>query len=85
MFDAFNVYRADLALLVDPTPQYTQDPLLPLAAQFRGEPNPFKLDGFLPPLGQGVFYLVTGVVGGVESSLGFDSFSIERANDWACP
>ena len=56
-----------------------------VAAQFCGELNPFKLDGFLPPLGEGVHYLVTGVLGGVESSLGFDSSGSERPNDWACP
>ena len=71
----------DLALL----PQYSQDPAGTMADQFCGELNPFRLDGFLPPLGQGVHYLVTGVVGVVESSLGLDSLGFERANDWACP
>ena len=56
-----------------------------MADQFCGEPDPFKLDEFLPPLGRGVHYMVTGVLGGVESSLGLDSLGFERANGWACP
>ena len=81
IYDSFNLYRANLDLL----PQYTQNPTLPLADRFCGELTPFKLDPFIPLVGEQVFYLVTGVAGGVESSLGVDSDGFERPNDWPCP
>jgi hypothetical protein len=84
VYDTFNLYRGDTSLIA--TEGYTQDPLtVPNATQFCGEPTAFKLDSFVPPLGGIVHYLVTGVVGGVESSLGFDGASGQRPNDWSCP
>jgi hypothetical protein len=80
VYGSFNLYRGDLLLL----PQYTQDPTTSLAAQFCGEPNSFKLDSYLPPVGRVVHYLVTGVADG-ETGLGVDSSGSLRPHDWPCP
>jgi hypothetical protein len=37
-----------------------------------------------PPLGQGVFYMVTGIASGQEGSLGADSNGSERPNSNPC-
>ena len=42
-------------------------------------------DEFEPGAGDVVFYLVTGVAGSVESSLGNNSLGQLRANDVPCP
>ena len=38
-----------------------------------------------PPGGVGAYFLVTGMAGGVENSLGSDSAGDERPNDAPCP
>jgi hypothetical protein len=39
----------------------------------------------VPPVGQAVFYFVTGIAGGVEGSLGTDSAGNPRPNTHSCP
>jgi len=84
-FFSFNEYRGDLAGLRQ-TGLYTQDPALyPLASQNCGLFDPYTPDGPDPGLGQGIFYLVTGMSGGVENSLGTDSAGAARPNSNPCP
>jgi hypothetical protein len=81
----FNAYRGDLGVLLA-TGIYTQEPGSNfLAARRCGTPTPEWLDG--TPLGSAevVFYLVTGVSGGVEWSLGADSEGEPRLNTSPCP
>ena len=63
----------------------TQDPTTPNADRFCGLLQNQINDVFVPVAGQPVYYLVTGVSGGVESSLGQDSGGVERPNGWPCP
>ncbi len=86
--DQFNVYRGSLDLLFA-TGVYTQDPGgEPLAAQFCAvlpSEVPFD-DGFSPPAGAGVFYLVTmELAGEVVGGLGTDSTGLDRPNTMPCP
>jgi hypothetical protein len=83
VYDTFNLYRGDLDLLRS-NQLYTQDPSAALADRFCGWTTSSATDGYLPPVGGGVFYLVTGV-DVAESSLGFDSSGNERPNLHACP
>jgi hypothetical protein len=84
VYDTFNLYRGDTSLIA--TEGYAQDPVgVQNADRFCGELNSFMLDSFVPPLGSTVHYLVTGVVGGIESSLGRDWLGMERPGTWACP
>jgi hypothetical protein len=84
-FDSFNEYRGDLAVLRGQH-LYTQDPAtVPLAARNCGLGATSVFDGPNPPVGRGVFFLVTGIRSGVEGSLGTDSTGQERPNDHPCP
>lgn len=84
-FDHYNIYRGDLAVL-RASGVYTQDPQkVPLANRLCGLTSPSAPDGFTPEPGQAVFYLVTGVAGGIEGSLGTDSAGVERPNTNPCP
>jgi hypothetical protein len=84
-FDSFNLYRGDLARLKS-NGEHTQDPTtVPLAARFCGLATPSVNDGVVPPVGQAVFYLVSGVANGVEGSLGSDSAGQPRSNPHPCP
>jgi hypothetical protein len=84
-FFRFNQYRGDLAGLRE-AGLYTQDPAMyPLAIQNCGLLDPYTLDGPDPVVGQGVFYLVTGVSGGIESGLGTNSGGAARLNSHPCP
>jgi hypothetical protein len=47
--------------------------------------NTWYLDLGAVPSGTGAFYLVTGISGGVESSLGTTSAGITRPNTAPCP
>ncbi|ANM28674.1 hypothetical protein ABI59_02155 [Acidobacteria bacterium Mor1] len=73
--DAYHLYRGSLAVLAG-SGSYIQDPATePLAAQFcelSGGDLPFA-DSYIPPVNEGVFYLVTLRVGGWEGPLGIDS------------
>lgn len=81
---SFNLYRGDLDTL-RMSAEYTQYPLVEHSARFCDLPPDFCPDGFVPPAGKGVFYLVTGVNGTGESALGEDSFGRERPNTNPCP
>ena len=84
-FDHYNLYRGNLAVL-KATGVYTQDPqLVPSASRQCGLATPSATDGFNPGRGQAVFYLVTGIAGGIEGSLGTDSAGTERINSNPCP
>jgi hypothetical protein len=86
-FEWFNIYRGDLAVL-KATGIYTQDPAtVPLAAQGCGFGfgDSSAEDYVMPPLGQGVFYLLTGTHNGVEGSLGTNSAGVPRPNANPCP
>jgi hypothetical protein len=83
--DRYNLYRGDLAVLKS-TGIYTQDPqLVPLASRQCGLATPSATDGFNPGRGRAVFYLVTGVAGGTEGTLGTDSAGNVRVNSYPCP
>jgi N-acetylneuraminic acid mutarotase len=84
-FESFNWYRGDLAVLKT-SGIYTQDPgTVPLAARECGLSVPQTTDGFAPPVGAGVFFLITGVHAGVEGDLGTDSAGAPRPNTNPCP
>jgi hypothetical protein len=84
-FESFNIYRGDLAVL-KATGIYTQDPAeVPLAAQGCEFLEASVVDDVVPPLGQGVFYLLTGTHNGVESTLGTNSAGVTRPNTNPCP
>jgi N-acetylneuraminic acid mutarotase len=86
-FESFNIYRGDLAVL-KATGIYTQDPAtVPLAIQGCGFGfgQSSVVDDVMPPPGQGVFYLVTGVHNGFEGTLGTDSAGVTRPNTHPCP
>jgi thrombospondin type 3 repeat protein len=85
IFGSFNVYRGDLGILRS-TGEYTQDPaLVPLAGRNCGIVGS-SLTG-VPGLGVGqtMFFLVTGLAGGVEGSLGTTSGGTQRPNTHPCP
>ena len=57
----------------------------PLAGKVCGTLSDSYPDPIVPMTGTGAFYLVTGVTGGVESSLGTDSKNTPRPNTNPCP
>src|SRR5262249_6598683 len=84
-YTAFSEYRGDLEVL-RLQGLYTQDPqTTPLATTNCDLPDPFVADGIDPPTGKAIFYLVTGVRNGVESSLGTNSAGATRPNAHPCP
>ena len=84
-FDLFNLYRGDLATLRSGGP-YTQNPASTAgAARFCGLTVVSMSDTYVPTRGKAVFYLVTGVAGGIEGSLGTNSSGNPRPNDNPCP
>jgi hypothetical protein len=84
-FDAFNLYRGDLAILKS-SGLCTQDPnVVPLADRQCGLSDVSTIDVADPPVGKGVFFLVTGMHLGVEGSLGTNSAGVQRANANPCP
>lgn len=83
-FDSWNTYRGDLAVLQDEG-LYTQDSAVhALAGQQCDSSAAWWQDLDPLPPGSVVFYLTTGLSGGVESSLGEDSSGVERANANPC-
>lgn len=83
-FDAWNLYRGDLAVL-RATGIYTQQPgSNPLAARECGLLVPFRPDGTTPEPGGLAFYLVTGSGMEGESDLGPGVEGAERPNTAAC-
>jgi len=84
-YTTWNSYRGSLAAL-RVSGLYTQAPgSNPLAARDCGLSDPYVLDPVVPSPGEVTFTLVTGVAGGVESSLGTDSAGVPRANASPCP
>jgi hypothetical protein len=84
-FETFNWYRGDLSVL-KVSGLYTQDPnTVPLAGRDCGLADGYTFDFSDPPVGKVVFFLVTGVHLGVESSLGSNSAGVLRANANPCP
>ena len=84
-FTTWNVYEGDLDVL-RATGTYTQAPgSNALAIRACGLLNPWVDDVPPPPAGTVKFALVTGVAGGVESSLGTNSAGVPRANANPCP
>jgi hypothetical protein len=84
-FDAFNLYRGDLATLRDYWFAYTQDPAWgPAGGRFCGLTEARAGDAHLPAPGKVTYYLVAGVAGGIEGTLGADSQGRERVNAYSC-
>jgi hypothetical protein len=82
---AYNLYRSSRARLIA-NGEYTQDPMVePEAAHFCGVFGTHVNDTSLPPAGHVYLYLVTNIVGGVESSLGNKSNGTPRLNAHPCP
>jgi len=84
VYDDFNLYRGDLLVLLGGG-DYTQDPVAVNVDRQCGLTSSAANDTFLPAAGQAVFYLVTGVSGLVESSLGEDGAGNSRPNANSCP
>jgi len=84
-YTTWNSYRGSLAVL-RATGQYTQAPgSNTLAAHDCGVSDPYVFDIDVPGPGEVAFNLVTGVAGGVESSLGTNSAGVRRPNANPCP
>jgi hypothetical protein len=84
-FASWNVYEGDLGVL-RATATYTQAPgSNALAIRVCGTENTWVDDVTPPPAGKVKFTLVTGVVEGVEGSLGTNSAGVPRANTNPCP
>ena len=83
-FETYNIYRGDLEALRT-TGEYTQDPLVvPLAFRTCDHVLSQMPDDFAPPVGSGVFYLVSGRENFVEGDLGFDGEGQLRPNQAPC-
>ena len=84
-YTTWNSYRGSLSVL-RATGKFTQAPgSNPLAARACGVSDPYVFDADIPAPGDVAFNLVTGVAGGVESSLGTNSAGVPRANANPCP
>ncbi len=84
-YNRWNVYKGSIAVL-RATGNYTQLPgSNPLAAKVCGQTNSWYTDLTSQPAGSAAFYLVTGVSGTSESSLGVDTRGSSRTNTNPCP
>ncbi len=85
MFDTFNLYRGPVDLLQASVPTiYTHPPSTRRADRICRLSAAMATDGFIPGIGEAVYYLVTGV-SGIEFDLGENSSGIPRPNDNPCP
>jgi hypothetical protein len=84
VYESFNLYRGALEVLRAAGP-YTQDPSAPGAGRWCGLTTSTASDGYLPAVGQAVYYLVSGVAAGVEGSLGPGPDGNQRPNAHPCP
>jgi hypothetical protein len=85
VYTSFHLYRGDLALLRS-TGEAIQDPgTVAAAARFCDLGTNGHGDGYTPPPGEGVLYLVTGDDGVSESTPGQGSDGLPRRNDYPCP
>jgi len=84
-YDHWNVYRGSIMALRS-NKNYTQTPgTNPMAGKICGQTETYYVDLQTFNPGAAVFYLVTGVAGGVESSLGVDAYGVPRVNSNPCP
>jgi len=84
-FTTWNVYKGSI-LVLRSTGVYTQAPgSNTLAAKVCGTTSSSYVDSASQPSGRAAFYLVTGTLGGVESSLGTTSTNVPRPNTNPCP
>jgi hypothetical protein len=84
-FTLWNSYRGSLTTL-RATGDYTQAPgSTSLAAHNCGVSDVYVFDADVPGPGEVAFNLVTGLAGGIESSLGTNSAGVPRANANPCP
>jgi uncharacterized repeat protein (TIGR01451 family) len=80
----YNLYRGSQSVL-RATGQYTQDPAsVDGAARFCGISDLQTSDGYVPPVGQVVFYMVTSDNGMAEGTLGETSAGVPRPNHHPC-
>ena len=80
----YHLYRGDLAV-VRSGGSFAQDPASSsLAERVCWLTDTSYQDGFVPPAGETVFYLVTMDNGTSEESLGSDSDGVTRPNDYPC-
>lgn len=73
-----------LTLADDPVRRYAQESGLAGSDRFCALPTNIFNDPYLPPLGEMVFYVVTGSDGLVESSMGVDSLGNTWLNGLPC-
>ena len=84
-YTTWHSYRGSLSVL-RATGKFTQVPgSNPLATRACGVSDPYVFDADVPAPGDVAFNLVTGVAGGVESSLGTNSAGVPRLNSNPCP
>ena len=84
-FATWNVYKGSMTILRS-TGVYTQAPgSNVMAAKVCGTTSSSYVDNAAQPSGRVAFYLVTGTLGGVESSLGTTSTNVPRPNTNPCP
>ncbi len=84
-FESWNVYKNDLDVLKE-FGIYTANPNSYPFAERHCELSETQVDDVdSPPSDKVAFFLVTGMAGGIESSLGHDSEGNERPNDNPCP
>jgi streptogramin lyase len=83
LFGAYNLYRGLMGTF-RMTGEYSQPVATPGAAQFCEVPANVVADAYVPPPGQAAYYLVTGVSGSSETSLGEDSSGQTRAHPNPC-
>jgi hypothetical protein len=84
-YDRWNVYKGNIVGLRT-LATYTQKPgTNPLAVKVCGQTSTWYTDLNNQPSGSAAFYLVTGLSGAIECSLGTDSFGVLRTNTNPCP
>lgn len=83
--DSWNIYRGDLATLLN-SQTYTQFPgSHAYATQWCGTTDSFLFDSLTPDPGTSAFYLVSAVANGLEGGLGSHSSGADRSYANACP
>ena len=84
-YDRFHYYRGDLGILRSSAGSaVTQAPNGGAADRVCDLTTPSIADAYVPAIGEGVFYLVTGEAGGIEAAPGENSAGTPRPNPAAC-
>ncbi len=84
-YDHWNVYKGSI-LELRALGNYTQFAgSIPLAEKVCGQSNTWHTDLTNQPAGTAAFYLVTGMAGSIEGSLGTNSSGVPRTNTNPCP